>query len=238
MVLTYQKEEQKVKYLKNLFKETYIKDIIDRNGIKNTAEFEELLEILSSSIGSLINPKKLENTFKSLKHVDLTAPTIKQYLDYLQDAFFINKVLRYDIKGKKYINTPFKCYFTDIGLRNTCIDFRQAEESHIMENIIYNELKIRGYNVDVGEVNVTAKTSAEVDFVANIGNKRYYIQSALDLPTPQKMMQEEKSLLNIRDGFKKIIITNNDLLRPYLDENGITIMSLKEFLLNKDSLEV
>nr|DAN77149.1 MAG TPA: putative ATPase (AAA+ superfamily) [Caudoviricetes sp.]DAT36780.1 MAG TPA: putative ATPase [Caudoviricetes sp.] len=238
LVLTYQKEEQKVKYLKNLFKETYIKDIIDRNGIKNTAEFEELLEILSSSIGSLINPKKLENTFKSLKHVDLTAPTIKQYLDYLQDAFFINKVLRYDIKGKKYINTPFKCYFTDIGLRNTCIDFRQAEESHIMENIIYNELKIRGYNVDVGEVNVTAKTSAEVDFVANIGNKRYYIQSALDLPTPQKMMQEEKSLLNIRDGFKKIIITNNDLLRPYLDENGITIMSLKEFLLNKDSLEV
>lgn len=168
LVLTYQKEEQKVKYLKNLFKETYIKDIIDRNGIKNTAEFEELLEILSSSIGSLINPKKLENTFKSLKYVDLTAPTIKKYLDYLQDAFFINKVLRYDIKGKKYINTPFKCYFTDIGLRNTCIDFRQAEESHIMENIIYNELKIRDYNVDVGEVNVTAKTSAEVDFVANI----------------------------------------------------------------------
>ena len=197
-----------------------------------------MLEILSSSIGSLINPKKLENTFKSLKHVDLTAPTIKQYLDYLQDAFFINKVLRYDIKGKKYINTPFKCYFTDIGLRNTCIDFRQAEESHIMENIIYNELKIRGYNVDVGEVNVTAKTSAEVDFVASIGNKRYYIQSALDLPTPQKMMQEEKSLLNIRDAFKKIIITNNDLLKPYQDENGITIMSLKEFLLNKDSLEI
>ncbi len=238
LVVTYQKEEAKVKYLKNLFKETYIKDIIDRNGIKNTAEFEELLAILSSSIGSLVNPKKLENTFKSLKHVDLTAPTIKQYLDYLQDAFFINKVLRYDIKGKKYINTPFKCYFTDIGLRNTCIDFRQVEESHIMENIIYNELKIRDYNVDVGAVNIGNNSSAEVDFMASLGNKRYYIQSALSLPTPEKMMQEEKSLLNIRDGFKKIIITNNNIIRPYQDENGITIMSLKEFLLNKDSLDV
>ena len=194
--------------------------------------------ILSSSIGSLVNPKKLSDSFKSIKHIDLSAPTIKQYLDYLQDAFFINKVLRYDIKGKKYINTPFKCYFTDTGLRNTVIDFRQTEESHIMENIIYNELKIRGYNVDVGEVKIGSNTSAEVDFVAVIGNKRYYIQSALYLPTPQKMMQEEKSLLNIRDGFKKIIITNNNILRPYQNENGITIISLKEFLLNKDSLEI
>jgi len=238
LVLTYQKEEDKVKYLKNLFKETYIKDIIDRNHIKNTAEFEELLSILSSSIGSLINPKKLENTFNSLKHVDLTAPTIKQYLDYLQDAFFISKALRYDIKGKKYINTPFKCYFADIGLRNISLDFRQTEESHIMENIIYNELKIRGYNVDVGEVSVGSNTSLEVDFVAVLGNKRYYIQSALAMPTPQKMMQEEKSLLSIRDGFKKIIVTNNSILRPYQDENGIIVMSLKEFLLNKNSLEI
>ena len=177
------------------------------------------------------------HTFKSVKQVSLTSPTIKQYLDYFQDAFFISKVLRYDIKGKKYINTPFKCYFTDIGLRNACLDFRQTEESHIMENVIYNELKIRGYNVDVGEVNVRNGTSAEVDFVASIGNKRYYIQSALAMPTAEKTIQEEKSLLGIRDGFKKIIITNSNLLKPYQDENGITIISLKDFLLNKDSLD-
>lgn len=238
LVLTYRKEEDKIRFLKNLFKETYLKDIIDRNHIKNTAELEELFKILSSSIGSLVNPKKLENTFKSIKHIDLTAPTIKQYLDYLQDAFLISKVLRYNIKGRKYINTPFKCYFTDIGLRNACIDFRQTEESHIMENIIFNELKVRGYNVDVGEVGIAGKVSTEVDFVANIGDNRYYIQSALELPTPQKMIQEEKSLLNIRDGFKKIIITNRNILRPYRDENGIMIMSLKEFLLNKHSLDL
>ena len=237
LVLNYQKQEDKIKYLNNLFKETYIKDIVDRNNVKNTEELEELTRILASSVGSLVNPKKLENTFKSIKQVSLTSPTIKQYLDYFQDAFFISKVLRYDIKGKKYINTPFKCYFTDIGLRNACLDFRQTEESHIMENVIYNELKIRGYNVDVGEVNVRNGTSAEVDFVASIGNKRYYIQSALAMPTAEKTMQEEKSLLGIRDGFKKIIITNSNLIKPYQDENGITIISLKDFLLNKDSLD-
>lgn len=237
LVLNYQKQEDKIKYLSNLFKETYIKDIVDRNNVKNTEELEELTRILASSVGSLVNPKKLENTFKSIKQVSLTSPTIKQYLDYFQDAFFISKVLRYDIKGKKYINTPFKCYFTDIGLRNACLDFRQTEESHIMENVIYNELKIRGYNIDVGEVNVRNGTSAEVDFVASVGNKRYYIQSALAMPTVEKTMQEEKSLLGIRDGFKKIIITNSNLLKPYQDENGITIISLKDFLLNKDSLD-
>ena len=237
LVLNYQKQEDKIKYLSNLFKETYIKDIVDRNNVKNTEELEELTRILASSVGSLVNPKKLENTFKSIKQVSLTSPTIKQYLDYFQDAFFISKVLRYDIKGKRYINTPFKCYFTDVGLRNACLDFRQTEESHIMENVIYNELKIRGYNVDVGEVNVRNGTSAEVDFVASIGNKRYYIQSALAMPTAEKTMQEEKSLLGIRDGFKKIIVTNSNILKPYQDENGITIISLKEFLLNKDSLD-
>ncbi len=237
LVFTYQKNEDKVKYLKNLLKETYLKDIIERNNIKNSEEFEELLKILASSIGSLVNPKKLEDTFKSVKHVDLTAPTIKQYLDYLQDAFFVSKVLRYNIKGKKYINTPFKCYFTDIGLRNISLDFRQTEETHIMENIIYNELQIRGYNVDVGEVGLGGEKSTEVDFVANLGNKRYYIQSALALPTPEKLAQEEKSLLGIRDGFKKIIITNGNILQTYQDENGITIMSLKEFLLNPNSLD-
>lgn len=237
LVFTYKKNEDKVRYLKNLFKETYLKDIIDRNKIKNIEEFEELLKILASCVGSLVNPKKLTDAFKSIKHVDLTAPTIKQYLDYLQDAFFVNKVLRYNIKGKKYINTPFKCYFTDIGLRNTSLEFRQIEETHIMENIIYNELLVRGYNVDIGEVNIGNGKSVEVDFVANLGNKRYYIQSALSLPTPEKMIQEEKSLLNIRDGFKKIIITNSNIVQPYMNENGINIMSLKHFLLNKNSLE-
>ena len=196
------------------------------------------MKILASYIGSLVNPKKLTDAFKSIKHIDLTAPTIKQYLDYLQDAFFVNKVLRYNIKGKKYINTPFKCYFTDIGLRNASLDFRQTEETHIMENIIYNELQIRGYNVDVGEVNIGREKTVEVDFVANLGNKRYYIQSALALPTPEKIIQEEKSLLGIRDGFKKIIVTNQNIIQPYQDENGITIMSLKEFLLNRNSLEI
>lgn len=237
LVFTYKKNEDKVRYLKNLFKETYLKDIIDRNKIKNIEEFEELLKILASCVGSLVNPKKLTDAFKSIKHVDLTAPTIKQYLDYLQDAFFVNKVLRYNIKGKKYINTPFKCYFTDIGLRNTSLEFRQIEETHIMENIIYNELLVRGYNVDVGEVNIGNGKSVEVDFVANLGNKRYYIQSALSLPMPEKMIQKEKSLLNIRDGFKKIIITNSNIVQPYMNENGINIMSLKHFLLNKNSLE-
>ena len=238
LVFTYKKNDDKVKYLKNLLKETYLKDIIDRNKIKSTEEFEELLKILASYIGSLVNPKKLTDAFKSIKHVDLTAPTIKQYLDYLQDAFFVNKVLRYNIKGKKYINTPFKCYFTDIGLRNASLDFRQTEDTHIMENIIYNELQIRGYNVDVGEVNIGREKTVEVDFVANLGNKRYYIQSALALPTPEKIIQEEKSLLGIRDGFKKIIVTNQNIIQPYQDENGITIMSLREFLLNRNSLEI
>lgn len=238
LVLTYKKEEDKVKYLKNLYKETYLKDIIERNRIKNTEELEELLNILASYIGSLVNPQKLTATFKSVKKVDLSAPTIKQYLDYLQDAFFVNKVLRYNIKGKKYINTPFKCYFTDIGLRNTSLYFRQIEETHIMENIIYNELQIRGYNVDVGEVNIGGNRATEVDFVANLGNKRYYIQSALAMPTAEKIMQEKKSLLGIRDGFKKIIITKENILRAYQDENGITIISLREFLLNKNSLDI
>ncbi len=236
LVFTYKKDEDKVRFLKNLLKETYIKDLVERNKIRNTEEFEELLKILASSIGSLVNPKKLEDTFKSVKHVELTAPTIKQYIDYIRDAFFLNKVLRYNIKGKKYINTPFKCYFTDIGLRNTCLEFRQTEETHIMENIIYNELVVRGYNVDAGEVATGGNKTAEVDFVANTGYNRYYIQSALTLPTAEKLQQEEKSLLRIRDGFKKIIITNSSLIQSYADENGIIIMSLKDFLLDKNSL--
>lgn len=245
LVLSYAKTEDKIKYLQNLFKETYIKDIIDRNKIKNTEELEELVNIVASGIGCLTNPKRLENCFLSMKHINLSAPAIKQYLDYLQDAFIINKVLRYDIKGKKYINTPYKYYFADTGLRNARLDFRQYEETHLMENVIYNELNRRGFNVDVGDVEILDKKSnntymrknTEVDFVANLGSKRYYIQSALEMPTIEKKEQEEKSLLGIKDSFKKIIIVKSNLM-PYQDGNGIAIIGLKDFLLNPNSLEL
>lgn len=244
LVLSYARTEDKVKYLQNLFKETYIKDIIDRNKIKNTAELEELVNIIASGIGCLTNPKRLENCFLSMKHVSLSAPVIKQYLDYLQDAFIINKVLRYDIKGKKYINTPYKYYFADTGLRNACLDFRQYEETHLMENVIYNELNIRGFRIDAGNVevldkktdNMYVRKNTEVDFVANMGSKRYYIQSALEMPTTEKKEQEEKSLLGIKDSFKKIIVVKSNII-PYQDDNGITVIGLKDFLLNSNSLE-
>ena len=245
LILSYNKIEDKVKYLQNLFKETYLKDIIERNKIKNTEELEELFKIVASGIGCLTNPKRLENSFQSLKHVNLSAPAIKQYLDYLENAFIINKVIRYDIKGKKYINTPYKYYFTDTGLRNACLSFRQNEETHLMENVIYNELHRRGFSIDVGNVELIDKASdntyvrknTEVDFVANLGSKRYYIQSALEMPTEEKKAQEEKSLLGIKDAFKKIVIVKNSIT-PYQDENGITIIGLKDFLLNSNSLEL
>ena len=245
LILSYNKTEDKVKYLQNLFKETYLKDIIERNKIKNTEELEELFKIVASGIGCLTNPKRLENSFQSLKQVNLSAPAIKQYLDYLENAFIINKVIRYDIKGKKYINTPYKYYFTDTGLRNACLSFRQNEETHLMENVIYNELNRRGFSIDVGNVEIIDKApdntyvrkNTEVDFVANLGSKRYYIQSALEMPTEEKKAQEEKSLLGIKDAFKKIIIVKNSIT-PYQDENGITIIGLKDFLLNSNSLEL
>lgn len=245
LILSYNKTKDKVKYLQNLFKETYLKDIIERNKIKNTEELEELFKIVASGIGCLTNPKRLENSFQSLKHVNLSAPAIKQYLDYLENAFIINKVIRYDIKGKKYINTPYKYYFTDTGLRNACLSFRQNEETHLMENVIYNELHRRGFSIDVGNVEIIDKASdntyvrknTEVDFVANLGSRRYYIQSALEMPTEEKKAQEEKSLLGIKDAFKKIVIVKNSVI-PYQDENGITIIGLKDFLLNSNSLEL
>ncbi len=245
LILSYNKTEDKVKYLQNLFKETYLKDIIERNKIKNTEELEELFKIVASGIGCLTNPKRLENSFQSLKHVNLSAPAIKQYLDYLENAFIINKVIRYDIKGKKYINTPYKYYFTDTGLRNACLSFRQNEETHLMENVIYNELNRRGFSIDIGNVEIIDKApdntyvrkNTEVDFVANLGSKRYYIQSALEKPTEEKKAQEEKSLLGIKDAFKKIVIVKNSIT-PYQDENGITIIGLKDFLLNSNSLEL
>lgn len=238
-------EKQKVDYLTNLFVETYIKDLVERNNIKHESELDELINILASSIGSLTNPTKLSDTFKSVKKVDISSNTIKSYIDYLEDCFLVKKAMRYNIKGKKYISTPFKYFFTDVGLRNAKLSFRQQEENHIMENIIFNELTKRGYAVDVGIVEINEKQcpnkyvrkSLEVDFIANRGNKKYYIQSAFSMPTIEKQQQEKKSLENINDSFKKIIIVK-DKIKPHIDNNGIVTISIFDFLLNDNSLEL
>ena len=233
-------ENEKAKYLKQLFEKTYLSDIVERNNIQRIDIIDSILNILSSSIGSLTNPYKLLKTFQSNGVKDLSINTISSYLKYLQDSFLINKAERYDIKGKKYIQSPFKFYFSDIGLRNARLNFRQQEETHIMENVIYNELLIRGYNVDVGVVNIRegdAKKQIEVDFVCNQFNKKYYIQSALSLPTHEKTVQEERPLLNIQDNFKKIIIVK-DSNKAWITENGILVIGIIEFLLNKNSIDL
>lgn len=245
LVLGFETADQKSDFLKSLFEETYISDITGRNNIRNKAELEELLNILSSAIGSLTNPSKLSATFKSVKNKTISKETIIKYIDYLKDSFLIDSAIRYDIKGKKYINTPSKYYFTDLGLRNARLNFRQVEETHAMENIIFNELKVRGYNVDVGvvvmnEVDKNGKKirkRLEVDFVCNKGSKRFYIQSAYALPDKEKMEQEQRSLVNTGDGFKKIIITK-DAVAPLYNDEGILVMSVYDFLLNPDSMEI
>ena len=245
LVLGFETADQKSDFLKSLFEETYISDITGRNNIRNKAELEELLNILSSAIGSLTNPSKLSATFKSVKNKSISKDTIIKYIDYLRDSFLIDSAIRYDIKGKKYINTPSKYYFTDLGLRNARLNFRQVEETHVMENIIFNELKVRGYNVDVGvvvmnEVDKNGKKirkQLEVDFVCNKGSKRFYIQSAYALPDKEKMEQEQRSLVNTGDGFKKIIITK-DAVAPLYNEEGILVMSVYDFLLHPDSMEI
>lgn len=245
LVLGFETADQKSDFLKSLFEETYISDITGRNNIRNKAELEELLNILSSAIGSLTNPSKLSATFKSVKNKSISKDTIIKYIDYLRDSFLIDSAIRYDIKGKKYINTPSKYYFTDLGLRNARLNFRQVEETHVMENIIFNELKVRGYNVDVGvvvmnEVDKNGKKirkQLEVDFVCNKGSKRFYIQKAYALPDKEKMEQEQRSLVNTGDGFKKIIITK-DAVAPLYNEEGILVMSVYDFLLNPDSMEI
>lgn len=232
-------ENEKAKYLKQLFEKTYLSDIVERNNIQRTDILDSILNILSSSIGSLTNPNKLLKTFQSNGVKDLSINTISSYLKYLQESFLINKAERYDIKGKKYIQSPFKFYFSDIGLRNARLNFRQQEETHIMENVIFNELLIRGYNVDVGVVSIRdgdAKKQIEVDFVCNQFNKKYYIQSALSLPTHEKTVQEERLLLNIQDNFKKIIIVK-DSKKSWITEKGILVIGIIEFLLNKNSLD-
>lgn len=245
LVLGFETADQKSDFLKSLFEETYISDITGRNNIRNKAELEELLNILSSAIGTLTNPSKLSATFKSVKNKSISKDTIIKYIDYLKDSFLIDSAIRYDIKGKKYINTPSKYYFTDLGLRNARLNFRQVEETHAMENIIFNELKVRGYNVDVGvvvmnEVEKNGKKirkQLEVDFVCNKGSKRFYIQSAYALHDKEKMEQEQRSLVNTGDGFKKIIITK-DAVAPLYNDEGILVMSVYDFLLNPDSMEI
>lgn len=240
LCLSMQTQADKAKYLTNLFEATYLADIINRNKLRGNVEINELTDILASSIGSLTNPLKLSNTFASTKSVKLSANTISAYLGYLQDAFLIEKALRYDIKGKKYINTPAKYYFVDMGLRNARLAFRQQEYTHIMENVIYNELRSRGYSVDVGIVETVSKESdawvrkpLEVDFVVNLGNRRYYIQSAYDIPSEEKMQQEQASLLSINDAFRKIVIVNRPILSGY-NEQGILMLSLSDFLLDHE----
>lgn len=238
-------EEQKVALLDNLLKETYIQDIVKRNKIRNISEMETLLDILSSTIGSLMNPNKLRNTFKSVENSRITATTITKYIEYLEDAFLIESVKRYDIKGKSYIGTPLKYYFMDMGLRNARINFRQMEVTHSMENVIYNELRMRGYSVDVGNLSIVEnnknekaiKKQLEVDFICSKGSKRYYIQSVYLLETEEKIAQEMRPLLKINDFFKKIVITSNTP-RPFYSEEGILIMNVYDFLLNVDSLEL
>lgn len=238
-------EKEKSKYLKELFKNTYIKDIKERYNIRNDAAMTRLLDIVSSSIGSLTNPRKLENSFLSDSRISLTAQTIKQYLDYFEESFLIRRAERYDVKGKKYISTPYKCYFTDMGLRNARLNFRQIEETHLMENIIYNELCMRGFNVDVGVVEVREPNEKgsqihkqlEVDFVVNQGSKRYYIQSAYALPTIEKEEQEMRPLNSIPDSFKKIVIVKDNILLRR-NEDGIVTMGLLQFLTEPNSLDL
>ena len=245
LTVTMKTEDQKIKYLTNLFAETYLKDIIERHNIEKTQELEDLINILASAMGSLTNPPKIQATFKSTIQSSISQNTIRQYIEHLEDAFLINKANRYNVKGRKYIGSPVKYYFEDVGLRNARLGFRQVEETHLMENVIYNELRSRGYSVDVGvvekrttdETGKSVRKQLEIDFVANLGSKRYYIQSAFSIPTEEKRLQEKASLVNVNDSFKKIIIVK-DVVNVTRDEDGITTMSIYDFLLKENSLEL
>lgn len=244
LILSLESSQQKSNYLHNLYQTVYLKDLIDRNGVKKAVEFDALTKVMASSIGSPCNPNKLSNTFKSVSNTDLSSITIDNYLGFLQDAFLLEKASRYDIKGKKYIGTLSKYYFVDMGLRNCLLGFRQIEETHLMENVIYNELRSRGYLVDVGVVETRTRTEnqgmlrkqLEIDFVVNNGSKRYYIQSALSLPNEEKIEQEMASLKNVSDSFQKIIIVKDNIV-PHHNESGILFINLYDFLLNREILE-
>ena len=245
MVVLENNEERKISLLESLFNETYINDIVNRNKIRNIDEINSLLDVLSSSIGSLTNPNKLKNTFKSVNQSNITASTITKYIGYLEDSFLIEEAKRFDIKGRAYIGSPLKYYFQDIGLRNSRINFRQLELTHSLENVIYNELRSRGYMVDIGNITVlekgkddkNIKKHLEIDFVCSKGIKKYYIQSAYSLENDDKLQQEIRPFLRVKDSFKKIIITSNTP-RPFYDDNGILFMNVYDFLLNENSLDL
>lgn len=236
--------EEKADYLKRLFEEVFVRDIIERHRLQNDLQLENLLNMVSSAVGSLTNPQKLENAFSSAGVGKLSANTIKQYLDHLCDAFLLEQAQRYDIKGKRYISTPYKFYFTDTGLRNARLNFRQLEETHLMENAVYNELCMRGYSVDVGVVEINERQAdgkyvrkqIEIDFVCNRSDERIYVQSAFSIPTTEKRLQEERPLRNVDDGFRKVIVTKDNVVRHH-DENGVLIMGLQEFLMDERSVE-
>lgn len=245
LTVTMKSEEQKIRYLEKLFEETYLKDIIERHHIEKQQELGDLVNVLASAIGSLTNVPKIEATFRSVIQSSISINTLRQYIEYLEDAFIINRADRYNVKGRKYIGSPVKYYFEDIGLRNARLRFRQIEETHIMENIIYNELRSRGYSVDVGVVEKrgidkegrSQRSQLEIDFVANLGSKRYYIQSAFSMQTEEKQLQEKASLMRVNDSFKKIIVVK-DVVNVTRDEAGITTMSIYDFLLQENSLEL
>lgn len=243
LVLSMRTPEQKAVYLASLFDEAYLSDVVERNHLTKSQELEDLVDVLASSIGALTNPSKIEATFRSELRSKLDADTIRRYLGHLEEAFLVSEATRYDVKGRRYIGTPKKYYFEDMGLRNARLGFRQVEESHIMENVIYNELRARGFSVDVGVVDRRMKNNGrdercryEVDFVANLGYRRYYIQSALQLDTPEKVAQEKRSLTLIDDSFRKIVVVNR-VMRPYMDDDGILTMGLFDFLLDPSSLD-
>lgn len=245
LILSRNSDELKAEYLISLFQNIYINDIKERNNIRTDDELDILIDIVASAVGSLTNPTKLSNSFKSMSQKTLSDKTIKLYLDYLADAFLIERAVRFNVKGKKYIDSPSKYYFEDVGLRNARLNFRQQEENHIMENIIYTELRSRGYRVDVGVVEIyesdregkSKRKQLEIDFVANKGNRKYYIQSAFEMSSPEKIAQEKKSLNRLNDSFKKFIVVKDDI-KTSIDENGLITIGIYDFLLNENSLEV
>lgn len=242
LTLSMHTDEQKARYLERLFEETYLRDVVDRYGVRRRGELDDLVNVLASGIGTLTNPSKLANTFRSVSHSKISSNTISSYIGYLEDAFVIEEARRYDVKGRGYIGSPLKYYFEDVGLRNARLGFRQVEESHIMENVVYNELRARGYSVDVGVVEKRFREEGrdlrkqlEVDFVANRGSDRIYIQSTLEMRTPEKAAQEKASLLGINDSFKKVVLVR-DVVKPLRDERGVVTMSVLDFLLDENSL--
>lgn len=250
LVARMQNVEEQINYLENLVKETYLKDVVQRNGVRKEQALSETLQVIASSIGAPVNPRKLSNTFISHGYGEITSATVSRFIDYYSDAFLVSKAQKYNIKGKKYIDSLFKIYFEDIGVRNALLNFRQIEESHIMENVIYNELRYRGYNVDIGEMNIAENTgrkdknnhdiyaqkSLEIDFIATLGSEKYYIQSAPAMPTEEKSLREKRSLYYIDNSFKKIVVTKNGL-HATRDNRGVVTMGLFDFLLNEDSLK-